>query len=324
MEKMEKRIFQYFSNELVPEEFTELLNDVEKDDLLRKEFVRLQNTIALSHLSRISVNRDEGSKGYDLFKKRLYIKKQRETIRTILHYAAIALLLIIPTFLLTKNLLFQSEETNSLYVPAGQRAQLLLSDGTTVWLNAQSTLTYPARFSGNKREVMIEGEAYFDVSKSNKSPFVVHTQDVCIQVFGTEFNVYSYPETGYIQTDLINGEVRVYRENFTTQGITLKPNERLTVTPGKMLLSAIKNTNYYLWKEGIYAFDNEKLIDIINKLQLYYDVKIIVEDPDIFEVRYTGKFRQRDGIDEILRIIQKIQKFNIEKDIEKNLITLSR
>ncbi|MDD3560476.1 DUF4974 domain-containing protein, partial [Petrimonas mucosa] len=72
------------------------------------------------------------------------------------------------------------------------------------------------------------------------------------------------------------------------------------------------------------SFENERLIDIIEKLQLYYDVKIIVKDPEIFNVRYTGKFRQRDGIDEILRIIQKIQKFTIEKERKTNTITLKR
>jgi ferric-dicitrate binding protein FerR (iron transport regulator) len=91
-----------------------------------------------------------------------------------------------------------------------------------------------------------------------------------------------------------------------------------------MFLSKTSNADYFLWKDGIYTFDNEKLIDIIKKLELYYDVTIKIEDPEIFDVRYTGKFRQRDGIEEILRIIQKIQKFNIHKDRENNIITLTK
>ena len=91
-----------------------------------------------------------------------------------------------------------------------------------------------------------------------------------------------------------------------------------------MTLSKTANSDYFLWTDGIYTFENERLLDIINKLQLYYDVKIIVEDPEIFDVKYTGKFRQRDGIDEILRIIQKIRKFEIKKDTDKNIITLTK
>ncbi|MEL7601424.1 MAG: DUF4974 domain-containing protein, partial [Proteiniphilum sp.] len=93
---------------------------------------------------------------------------------------------------------------------------------------------------------------------------------------------------------------------------------------GNMFVREMQNSDYFLWKDGIYTFKNERLLDIIEKLQLYYDVKIIVKDPEIFNVRYTGKFRQRDGIDEILRIIQKIHKFNIQKDIENNIITITK
>lgn len=92
----------------------------------------------------------------------------------------------------------------------------------------------------------------------------------------------------------------------------------------KMSIAPISDPDHVLWREGIYCFQNEQLIDIIEKLQLYYDVKIVIEDPDVFEIRYTGKFRQRDGIDEILRIIQRIQPFKIEKDKENNIITLTK
>jgi ferric-dicitrate binding protein FerR (iron transport regulator) len=168
------------------------------------------------------------------------------------------------------------------------------------------------------------GEAYFDVAKDQKKPFVVTTQQLTMEVLGTEFNVYSYPGAGYIETDLVEGSLKVYNKESPKASVTLKPNEQLVVRDEKMYLGEIQNTDYFLWKDGIYAFENERLIDIIEKLQLYYDVKIIVKDPEIFNVRYTGKFRQRDGIDEILRIIQKIQRFNVQKDIENNVITLTK
>lgn len=91
-----------------------------------------------------------------------------------------------------------------------------------------------------------------------------------------------------------------------------------------MTIGNTDNPDHLLWKNGIYAFNNERLIDIIEKLQLYYDVNIVVDDPEIFNVRYTGKFRQRDGIEDILHIIQKIQSFKILRDRDINTIRLTK
>ena len=89
------------------------------------------------------------------------------------------------------------------------------------------------------------------------------------------------------------------------------------------MLSEADKGGYFLWKEGIYSFKDELLADILNKLQLYYDVRIIIRNPSINQEKYTGKFRQRDSIDDILRMLQKIHKFKIQKDEENNIITLS-
>lgn len=103
----------------------------------------------------------------------------------------------------------------------------------------------------------------------------------------------------------------------------MKPDEQVTIKNGTIQTGSIPHPDYFLWRDGIYSFENELLIDILRKLQLYYDVKIIVKDPSIFKWEYTGKFRQRDGIDEILRMLQRIHKFKIQKDEDSNTITLS-
>lgn len=324
---MEEILPKYFLGELNRSEELKLFRQMESDKQLRAEFIRLQNIQALTRLASHPTQEAEGEKGFAEFTRRLSAKKRQKKMRFMLRYAAISVLLIASTFFLTRTLILQSNAPtamNTLYVPAGQRARLTLHDGTQVWLNAQSTLTYPARFSGKRREVSVVGEAYFDVAKNRKKPFVVTTQQLTMEVLGTEFNVYSYPEADCIKTDLVEGSLKVYNKFSSKASITLKPNEQLVVKDGKMFVEKIQNSDYFLWKDGIYAFENERLIDIIEKLQLYYDVKIIVKDPEIFNVRYTGKFRQRDGIDEILRIIQKIQKFNIKKDIENNVITITK
>jgi ferric-dicitrate binding protein FerR (iron transport regulator) len=240
-------------------------------------------------------------------------------------YAAIAVILIASTVWTTLYLSDIAEPTmNTLYVPSGQRAQLTLQDGTEVWLNAQSTLKYPSHFSKKCRKVEIIGEAFFDVAKDIKRPFIVATQHIDMEVLGTQFNVYSYPDAGYIKTDLVEGSVRVYQADNEKNCVVLKTNEQVIIRGDCMTVGDTYNPDHLLWKDGIYAFDNDRLIDIIEKLQLYYDVKIVVEDPEIFNVRYTGKFRQRDGIDEILQILQKIQSFKIMRDRDNNIITLTK
>lgn len=324
---MEEKLAKYFSGEPGQSDTSELLDQLKTDQQLREEFVRLQNIYALTHLSKLSKNESEGRRSFQVFMQQLKTKKQQKAVRLVMQYAATALVLIASTFFTTKHFLGDAgsnKAMNTLVVPAGQRAQLTLQDGTSVWLNAQSTLTYPARFSGKTRRVTVSGEAYFDVVKNQKKPFIVSTQDMEMKVLGTQFNVYSYPGTGYIKTDLVEGSLMVCDKQSPQASITLKPNEQIIMKDGKMVVGKIQDSDHFLWKDGIYAFENERLLDIIEKLQLYYDVKIIVKDPEIFNVCYTGKFRQRDGIDEILRIIQKIRKFNIEKNTETNTITLTR
>ena len=248
-------------------------------------------------------------------------------MRFLLQYAAISLLLIASTFFLTRALTLPSTSTtemNTLYVPAGQRAQLTLQDGTQVWLNAQSTLTYPARFNRKRREVSVIGEAYFKVAENRKKPFIVTTQQLTMEVLGTEFNVYSYPQSGYTRTSLVEGSLMVSETGKKNKPVLLSPDQQATYCENVIKLEKLYNPEHLLWREGIYAFDNERLIDILSKLELYYDITIQVEDPEIFNVCYTGKFRQRDGIDEILHILQKIQSFKIRKIREENLIILSR
>ena len=108
------------------------------------------------------------------------------------------------------------------------------------------------------------------------------------------------------------------------EGIILKPDQQVTVSNGKMKVESIRLSEHFLWRDGIYAFENEPLISILKKLELYYDVKIVVKDTLLFNDTYTGKFRQRDSLDDVFRVLQQIRKFKVKKNVEKNIITLSK
>jgi len=322
---MDEQLYRYFSGELTDKERLEFINLVENDDQLKMDFMRLQNLNAVLQLSTQATDRSEGSKSVIEFADRVKRNVQRKRFLNFLKYTAIAIILIASTIWGTLFLSDKLEPTmNILYVPSGQRAQLTLQDGTEVWLNAQSTMKYPSHFSKKNRKVEIIGEAFFDVAKDKKRPFIVTTQHINLEVLGTQFNVYSYLNAGYIKTDLVEGSVKVYQTDNVKNGIILKPNEQVLIKGNHMTIGNTDNPDHLLWKNGIYAFNNERLIDIIEKLQLYYDVNIVVDDPEIFNVRYTGKFRQRDGIEDILHIIQKIQSFKILRDRDINTIRLTK
>lgn len=322
---MEENLFKYFLGTLDKSETAALFERMKTDDELKADFIRSRNTMALSHLSMHSLDETEGKKSFNVFSRRLKKKKQHKLIRLIWRQSMVAAIFMALTFLATKHYykdFTNSDEMNTLYVPAGQRARLSLHDGTEVWLNANSTLQYPPSFSGGKRAVSIIGEAFFHVAENREKPFIVSSQHVTMEVLGTQFNVYSYPGSDYIQADLVEGMLKVYHTNIEENAVILNPNERVTIKSEEMTVDKTVDFDHFLWKEGIYSFEDESLLSMIEKLELYFDVKIIVENQQLSNAIYTGKFRQRDGIDEILRIIQKIQNFRIEKDTKNNIITL--
>ena len=300
---MDERILKYFQNGLEANERLLLLREIEKNEELKKQFAEYQNMQALLNLSSHTEDKEEGKTGYQHFLKRIRSKKMHIWLVKTMKYAAAMLILIISTYQLSVwHMSHQLQDdlqaqTNTLYVPAGQRACITLQDGTIVWLNAQSTLIYPSHFYGKERIVSITGEAFFEVSKDKEKPFIVTAQDAKIRVLGTKFNVYSYPDTKQIKTSLIEGAVQVF---YKSKQVILRPNEESIAQDGKLTVGNIKNPDMLLWRNGIYSFNNERLVEIVRKLELYYDVTINIANPKLQDICYTCKFRQRDRIEKIL------------------------
>lgn len=328
---MDERIYKYFYEELSPEERVSLLRDVEANEELKRQFAEYQNLYALLNLGHQVENREVGKHKFNQFVSRKQRGVRLKLWSRRFSYAAVITLLVVSSSILTYWYVWNSLQQdlsanimNTLYTPAGQRAQLVLQDGTEVWLNAKSKLVYPAQFVGKERRVTVEGEAFFNVAKNPSKPFIVSTQDVDMKVLGTQFNVFCYPDAGYIQTSLLEGSVKVFFPDKENEGVILKPDQQVTVSQGEMHVSPINLEDHFLWREGIYAFENEPLIEILKKMELYYDVRIVVKDASLFNDTYTGKFRQRDSLDDVFRVLQQIRRFKIEKDKDRNIITLSK
>ena len=162
----------------------------------------------------------------------------------------------------------------------------------------------------------LEGEAYFEVAHNAERPFLVQTGKVDIKVLGTKFNVFAYANSPYFNTTLLEGAVEVMESGKLDAAVRLQPNEAVTLEAGQFVKSTPDNLDYLLWKEGIYAFDDETFADIMKKLELYYNVSIRQTNKKLDAYRFSGKFRQRDGIENVLRTLQKIYRFTYTKDDE--------
>lgn len=211
----------------------------------------------------------------------------------------------------------------TVHVPAGQNAQLTLADGSKVWLNAGSTLNFPTRFVEGKRKVSLEGEGFFEVKANKEKPFIVSTSTYDIKALGTSFNVNAYNRSEEFETALLTGKVEI-SDRITDHTISLTPNHRAVLVNNGLSVVPIKSTDYFLWREGILYFD-EPLIEVLDKLKLYFDVNIEVNNKSVLENKRhcTGKFRTRDGLDHILSVLQLTNHFTYKKDEEKNLITIN-
>ena len=312
---MDKEILQrYVEGNVSPEEIIAVVDWLDADESHVREFM------ALHKLNDISLLNQPDSK-VDVQKK-----KKTITFRQIgYELAKIAAILILfwggtklyETTSVKENVIAYQ----TLYVPAGQRAELILPDSTHVWLNARSKLVYPISFGKDIRQVELNGEAYFDVIHNEKQPFVVKTPQMDIQVLGTEFNVTAYSSSSDFEVALLRGCIELSSPRLSSN-YRMKEKEHIRLQNNKLISKDISDYDYFRWKEGLICFNNESVATLIEKLKLYYDIDIEVYNQKFINSRYTGKFRTKDGIEQVLRVLQIEHKFTYTKNNDLNLITI--
>lgn len=237
--------------------------------------------------------------------------------------AVLAIVLLGTHYWTGKHQVPEDKTWQSIYVPAGQRAELMLADGTKVWLNSRSTLTFPGSFKGNIRNVKLDGEGYFAVTKNVEQPFIVETNKCNVKVLGTEFNVMAYAADSVWETSLLEGAVEILVPGSNNSGMRLEPNMMASLKGNRLVKGRIKEVDYFLWREGLLCFNDISVRDMIEKLKLYYGVDIVVNNTRILKNRYTGKFRTKDGVEHVLKVLKLNNKFTYTKDDETNVITIN-
>lgn len=310
---MDKDILQrYIEGNVSPEEIITVVDWLDADESHVREFMALHKLNDISLLNQPD-NRADNQK-----------KKRTISFRKIgYELAKIAAILIIfwgGTKLFETNTTEESIVTyQTLYVPTGQRAELILPDSTRVWLNAHSKLIYPVSFGKGNRQVELNGEAYFDVVHNEKQPFIVKTRQMDIQVLGTEFNVTSYSSD--FEVSLLRGCIELSSPSLSST-YKVKEKEHVKLKDNKLIVNNITDYDYFRWKEGLICFNNESVATIIEKLKLYYDIDIETHNKKFLNSRYSGKFRTKDGIEQVLKVLQIEHKFSYTKNNDLNLITI--
>jgi len=206
---------------------------------------------------------------------------------------------------------------NQLVIPYGNQSRVVLSDNTVVWLNAGSRLVYPTLFKGKTREVLLFGEAFFEVSKNPERPFIVKTSDLQIKVLGTQFNVSAYAEDQVIQTVLKEGRVAIRRNDaaFYESELVLKPNQMASFTKGSSDTKVYDvDVNYYtLWTKGLLSFNEADFNRVLKKVERFYNISIRFSDPTLGAIRISGKLDLKQKMSEVFEYLEKVSLTKIDK-----------
>ena len=247
-------------------------------------------------------------------------KKKLIPLQWIVGAAATIIILIIGGIYLF-NIENNIEQYNTIIVPAGQRVNLILSDNTNLWLNANTEFRYPTEFSKKNRTVYLDGEAYFEVSKDENKPFIVKTSKGDVHVTGTSFNVEAYSKFDNFVTSLFEGGVDIYIKD--NKSVTLFPNELGILENNQFLIKNITDNDHYLWKDGLISFRNKGIEEILISLEKYFDIEIQINTSNLPQHTYTGKFRHSDGVEYALRVLQKSINFYYSRDVDSGIIFIN-
>ena len=272
-----------------------------------------------------SVN-DEALAKYDkeaafaVFKKRVRSQKPKARKLGWLKYAAaVAAIVCVGYFS------FKSGQSNVesafgdivIEAPQGSRTQMMLPDGSKVWLNAGSVISYSQGFGYTIRLVKIVGEGYFEVTHDNELPFSVESDNVSVKVLGTKFNFRDYPSDVEATVSLAEGSVAMNSPKHPANDQLLKPGQRATIDKrtGQIRVESYEVANSRQWTNGRLLFDGQPLQEIVNTLERSYNVKITISDKNLLTLRFYGDFlRQEQTLSEVLDALASTEKIRYRKE----------
>jgi ferric-dicitrate binding protein FerR (iron transport regulator) len=328
MEKnYDELIIGYFSGELADAERKELAHALETSPECRALYDELVKLYGQSRIPRFEAQKESN---YNSLRERLF-ESPREPGEEKKSLAAslrrIAAVIVIT--LLSGTLAYYIYEDNSrsglaaneITTPLGSQTRITLPDGSVVWLNSGSILSYGDDFGLLQREVSLVGEGYFEVKKAEGKKFVVRAENLNIEVLGTKFNVENYPENHIIDVSVIEGAVKVHSAD-RLDVFTLRPDQSLACNKGnyRMEVSAVDARKTAMWAEGKLSFVNTPLSDIMKDIERAYNVRIEMRTDKIYRERFSGSIGLNMTIDDILRYVDVDNKYIWT--LESNVLTI--
>ena len=211
---------------------------------------------------------------------------------------------------------------NTVTVPRGGEYKLVLADGTIVWLNSDSHIRYPVTFSGNTRQVELEGEAYFEVAKDVKKPFIVRMNEYNVRVTGTQFNVRNYSNES-LATTLVEGGVQIERKGKVDR---LRPGQQAVLENNEIRIRVVNVEEQVAWRHGAFGFTQCRLENIMEELARWYDVDVFYMNQQVKDYHFSAWFKRSSSINEVINILEKTKKISLDlkgriltvKDISRN------
>ena len=215
-------------------------------------------------------------------------------------------------------------EYNTIRTPLGGEYSLTLADGTRVWLNAMSELRYPVAFGGELREVELKGEAYFEVTKDERKPFIVKTDEFNVRVLGTSFNVSAYSNDSLLHTTLCSGHVRLSDRENPEKEVDLLPGKQVVFhrESRKMEVCHVDTDVFVSWRDGAFQFDNNTVEEVFTILQRWYNVRVVYVRPEARSEVFTGKLPRFDDMRIIIDLIERVSDLKIE--VKGNVIYIDK
>jgi ferric-dicitrate binding protein FerR (iron transport regulator) len=211
---------------------------------------------------------------------------------------------------------------NKIVVPYGKRSQLELSDGTKVWINSGSALEFPATFTDDTRTIHLAGEIYVEVAEDRKRPFLIHTADFQIKVYGTKFNVTAYRDRSVQSVVLVEGQVGV--EMSDREEAVLQPNERLSFYGEQVSRETVDVIKYTSWKDGYLVLKQTPIADVLKQMERYYNLSFDIYDSvDLQTVTCTGKIYLSDSLDNVMKTVSLLSSTRYTREDRKIYIEMN-
>lgn len=318
---MEDLLTSYFTGDISPQDKARLFEAMAHDEDLRKNFYTLQNALALAQSLPRNEDAEVGGRQYLRFAAQRGKTAWRRFAVRVARYAAIVCLTAASAYFLAEYRQDRKQDRSftEITAPSGQRVKVSLPDGTVAWIGPCSTLRYHASFNAKDRNVQLEGSVYFDVAHHPRKPFSVSAGNYTVTALGTRFNAVAYPGSDSFQVDLIEGCVRINNLSDSTDEVTLHAHEQAFVRNNRLCKTPSDFDNEEYLRSGIVRFDNRPLGEVLRNIALWQGVELIIADDVDAHRPVTGKIRQSDSLESILRALQSIVSFRYETIDERHI-----